>query len=151
MRKLCNSSVWGVELPIHAVHDSHASSCEYHQTCMSAAPQFPMLSWTCFEGAMRTSDYPSKLPGTVLHCIHVQVHGQSWGDTYNLISHCEVTMPEPGPAPVGRRPIGNIPAAGMPWLPMHRDPRNLSRGVATHRLQVTMCILALLGRLLGLG
>jgi hypothetical protein len=52
-----------------------------------------------------------------------------------------------GPAPVGRKLIGNIPAAPAPCLLNHRDLGDQFRGVATHRLQVTVFVLALMARL----
>lgn len=143
-----------MDLPIHAVYNSHAfaaSMCEYHQACMSAAPQFTSAvhdAWLwSFEGVMRTFDYPFETVRVSLAlAVHLHVDAVERSSAQSQ-SHERVTAQ----APVGQRPTGDIPAAHVPWLPMHRDLCDLFRGVATHRLQVTMSALALLGGLLGLG
>lgn len=96
---------------------------------------------------MRTFDYPFEtLRVSLALAVHLHVDAVERSSAQSQ-SHERVTAQ----APVGQRPTGDIPAADVPWLPMHRDLCDLFRGVATHRLQVTMSALALLGGLLGLG
>lgn len=71
---------------------------------------------------------------------HVQAHGQCKGATYRLISHCRVTMLRKSRVCCGWNVSGRASNYGS-WSALeHRDPRRLFRGVATHRLQVTMVV-----------